>query len=468
MCGINILNKINTSIEKLNYHCKKRGPDNTNIHEHTGITFIHNLLSITGNKTIQPFIKNNIICLFNGEIYNYKDIEIYDKDSDYKSDGECIIDCYLTYGLEFPNILDGEFAIILFDFNKNECYSITDPFGTKPLFYSVNNSGDFMFSSYSRCIEENNMEIIEKQKPNTLIKFEISYNNELKRNELIINQEIILWKFDLNQYKTSYNDWEMAFHNSVKKRVCKLIKPLFVSMSSGYDSGSICCELNNMREQYDTFTIQGKEDKTILQNRIYINKKINNVESNMLYLNENLISVEKERNEKECSNFIKIIRKNHPNKQYSVFKDRALNGGGFISKNAIAKKYKVCLSGQGADEILADYGWNGNKKTWHSCFGGLFPSNLKDILNENDNYNSKWESFQGGINESLIMKEEIIYGSYGIETRYPFLDKYLVQEFLWLTPELKNRSFKAPLDYYLTKNNYPFKKNEKIGLNCLY
>ena len=39
------------------------------------------------------------------------------------------------------------------------------------------------------------------------------------------------------------------------------------------------------------------------------------------------------------------------------------------------------------------------------------------------------------------MKEEIIGGSHGIEQRYPFLDKEVVQEFLWLKPELKNKYF---------------------------
>ncbi len=66
------------------------------------------------------------------------------------------------------------------------------------------------------------------------------------------------------------------------------------------------------------------------------------------------------------------------------------------------------------------------------------------------------------------MKEEIIGGSHGIEQRYPFLDKDVVQEFLWLKPELKNKYYKAPIHNYLNENNYPFTPNEKLGFNCLY
>ena len=63
----------------------------------SGLTFIHNLLSITGNFTIQPFIENNIICLYNGEIYNY---------GDYKSDGECLIPLYKKHGFDFYVLKD--------------------------------------------------------------------------------------------------------------------------------------------------------------------------------------------------------------------------------------------------------------------------------------------------------------------------------------------------------------------------
>ena len=97
---------------------------------------------------------------------------------------------------------------------------------------------------------------------------------------------------------------------------------------------------------------------------------------------------------------------------------------------------------------------------WHSCFGGKYPNDLTKIF--------PWESFFSGLGQCLLMKEEIIGGSYGIEQRYPFLDKDLVQEFLWLTADLKNKFYKAPLHNYMKTNDYPFKEKEKIGFNSLY
>ena len=123
----------------------------------------------------------------------------------------------------------------------------------------------------------------------------------------------------------------------------------------------------------------------------------------------------------------------------------------------LAKKMetKIYLSGSGADELFSDYGFGGVKKYQHSNFGGLFPDDLTTIF--------PWASFYGSSQETYIAKEEHVAGSFGIETRYPYLDKYVVQEFLSLTPELKNAKYKSVLFNYLTENNYPFCENEKIG-----
>jgi asparagine synthetase B (glutamine-hydrolysing) len=116
---------------------------------------------------------------------------------------------------------------------------------------------------------------------------------------------------------------------------------------------------------------------------------------------------------------------------------------------------KVYLSGSGADEIFSDYGFNGEKIFQHSNFGGLYPQDLSSIF--------PWASFYESSMLSYLAKEEYVAGSYGIETRYPYLDKYVVQEFLWLVPELKNSNYKSVLYHYLNRFNYPFEQNIKRG-----
>ena len=45
--------------------------------------------------------------------------------------------------------------------------------------------------------------------------------------------------------------------------------------------------------------------------------------------------------------------------------------------------------------------------------------------------------FYGDTQRSYLFKEEFVFGSYGIEARYPFLDNKVVQEYLNLTSKLK-------------------------------
>ena len=55
---------------------------------------------------------------------------------------------------------------------------------------------------------------------------------------------------------------------------------------------------------------------------------------------------------------------------------------------------------------------------------------------------------------AYLMKEEIVTSTYGMEGRYPFLDKNLIQEFLWLHPDLKNNNYKSVIHNYLKLNNF--------------
>ena len=59
------------------------------------------------------------------------------------------------------------------------------------------------------------------------------------------------------------------------------------------------------------------------------------------------------------------------------------------------------------------------------------------------------------IGGDLVGHNNNIYKSY--------LDKYVVQEFLWLDSKLKNSKYKSVLDNYLTTSDYPFESNIKRG-----
>lgn len=441
MCSFLITSILEFVIEYVNFYNKFRGPDKTNDIILNNIRFIHNLLHITGNITIQPFIDNNICCLYNGEIYNYKTF------GDYNSDGECLIPLYKKYGNEFIKRLDGEFAIVLFDFNEDKFIISTDVFSTKPLWYCIED-GQFGISSYKSCLDRLNFKKPLKLTANTTLIYSIS-NLEKIDNTSVFN-------FNLNQHKLTYSDWLDAFKNSVDKRTNNDTYPYYVCLSSGYDSGSICCMLNKLNKKYYTYTIPGHENMNVLKQRFMLNNN-NCIDNKIVNINTEIFNNNKKYILNNAENFIYTIPNN--GSQSSIFNDNAAMGVAEICKIASENKHRIYLSGQGADEITSDYGYQGRKIYGHSQFGGLFPENLESIF--------PWISFYTGSQESYLAKEEHISGLYGIEGRYPFLDKYVVQEFLWLHQDLKNKNYKAPLYELMKQNKYKFDLEKKIGFSPL-
>lgn len=441
MCSILFSTKKIDNIDNINFYLKFRGPDYTESKIINDYLFIHNLLSITGEFTPQPYQDDNIVLIYNGEIYNYKDF------GEYKSDGECLIPLYKQYGSDFIKKLDGEFAICLVDFTTNQVIISSDIFRTKPLFLAIDED-KIGCASYRTPLEKLGYKNIEKTKPNVI------YTICLKTNS-ILKQETI-YEFDLNQHKTSYDDWIIAFENSIKKRTQNTDKNIFIGLSSGYDSGLIFSELVKNRHSFFSFSLMGSENEKIIYDRI--NSK--NPEAECYTLDKNNYDYEYShqiitQNTEPLHYTIYSSTSNYNEFHTLLINDAGSNNFATVCRAAKTFDCKICLSGTGADEIISDYGFDGVKMFNHSNFGGKFPTDLKTIF--------PWASFYGSTLESYIAKEEYVGGSFGIEMRYPFLDKNLVQEFLWLHQDLKNKEYKSPIDYYFNKNNYPFEKQIKRG-----
>jgi len=444
MCSFLFTDQEINDFDHTNHYMKFRGPDSTNQVEVNEYIFVHNLLSITGDFTEQPFINHDdeIVCVYNGQIYNYSDF------GDYKSDGDCLIPLYQKYGDKFIQKLDGEFAIVLVDFKKNLFIISTDVFATKPLWYSIGSS--LIVASYESAVKSLKTKKSHEESPKKL-DANITRVYDLKTRNLI--KEFSVYEFDLNQHKTSFDDWNKAFENSIRKRAFDLRENIFIGLSSGYDSGSIACELNKQNIPYKAYSVVGYENVDVLQKRF----SMFNENSSGEYLQDNRWKYKNYINS-NVEEFMYRIYSSSSN--YNEFGLRLQDDNGscglsMVCDRAKSEGKKVYLSGSGSDEIFSDYGFNGEKKYMHSNFGGLFPEDLSTIF--------PWASFYGSTMVSYLAKEEYVAGSYGIETRYPYLDKYVVQEFLSLTHTLKNSKYKSVLDEYLARSNYPFEKNIKRG-----
>lgn len=157
MCSIISCSLPIDNLEYINYFTQFRGPDSTNTHTKNDVNFIHKLLIINGIFTTSPFIKENIVCLYNGEVYNYKDF------GNYSSDGKCLIFLYLEYSVVFVSKFNGEFAIFLMYFSKDLSVASTEIFGKKPLWYEVNGE-HFGIASYKSVLERIGHENIQRLK----------------------------------------------------------------------------------------------------------------------------------------------------------------------------------------------------------------------------------------------------------------------------------------------------------------
>lgn len=432
MCSFLFTNKNEFNIDSVNFLIQKRGPDNTNYIIDDGLFYLHNLLSITGELTQQPIILDDIILLYNGEIYNYEQF------GKYSSDGPCILDLYKLNGESSFEMLDGEFSIFLHDKTKKRFYLCTDTFGTKPLYYSIEN-GHIGVCSYPTPLLELGFNRAKRANPNQI--------TIIDSDTLEIIDERPLYEFKLNQHKENYDDWEDAFSKSILKRTRNNNHKILVPMSSGYDSGLICLNLNLLNIDYVSYTIKGSEDQNIIRQRLSLNN--NNIKEIVDRLSEEQILNIKSEFTKNVQNF--TYGSNPDDIMYNGFEDQGAIGLYHIIRDCkIKHDTKIILSGQGADEIMSNiqtYGFN----TKNPLF---FTDDLSSIF--------PWGNFYYGSQWSYLMKEECIAGSLGVETRYPFLDRYVVQEYLYLLPELKNKKYKAPISAYFDKYKYPYFP-QKIG-----
>ncbi|NQY52262.1 MAG: asparagine synthase (glutamine-hydrolyzing) [Campylobacteraceae bacterium] len=154
MCGILGSNFLSDNFSQAIKYIENRGPDNTGIKVLENKMFAHTRLSIIDldNEANQPMIFNDLILVFNGEIYNYKEL-IIDEDLNCltASDTEVIIRLYEKYGIDFLNKLNGMFSFVLYDIKKDKYLCARDRYGKKPFFYYYKDN-KFIFSSSLKSI----------------------------------------------------------------------------------------------------------------------------------------------------------------------------------------------------------------------------------------------------------------------------------------------------------------------------
>ncbi|NMM91594.1 asparagine synthase (glutamine-hydrolyzing) [Rhodococcus sp. SRB_17] len=147
-------------------HCQRhRGPDESDTWADAEVVFGFNRLGfIDLEHSHQPLVWGppdapaRYTMVFNGEIYNYLELRAeltatFGAAFNTDGDGETIVAAYHHLGADAVAKLRGMFAFLIWDAHEKVVFGARDPFGIKPLFYSVG-PGGVAFASEKKSLLE--------------------------------------------------------------------------------------------------------------------------------------------------------------------------------------------------------------------------------------------------------------------------------------------------------------------------
>lgn len=131
---------------------KARGPDMSRVLDTPAGRLAFNRLAImdVSESGMQPFTLkgNSVVC--NGEIYGFRNLKELLKDEytfTSNSDCEIILPLYEKFGFDIFDMLDAEYAVVIYDCKRNCLVAARDPIGIRPLYYGYSENGKILFAS---------------------------------------------------------------------------------------------------------------------------------------------------------------------------------------------------------------------------------------------------------------------------------------------------------------------------------
>jgi asparagine synthase (glutamine-hydrolysing) len=147
MCGIlGGIGKFDRHVfEKSLHRLSHRGPDGYGLWEEpdSNVMFGHRRLSILDLSDFgkQPMTDGELTIIFNGEIYNYKELKkgLEANGHHFRSncDTEVILKAYKEWGHRCLERFNGMWAFAIWDSKQKTLFMARDRFGVKPLFYAI-------------------------------------------------------------------------------------------------------------------------------------------------------------------------------------------------------------------------------------------------------------------------------------------------------------------------------------------
>ncbi len=409
---------------------RHRGPDDGGLSfynlNNCNIGLGHRRLSILdlSSQGHQPMEFNGLEIVYNGEVYNFKEIrselEKYGYTFKSSSDTEVILKAYHKWGIEAVHKFNGMFAIAIYDKQKQELILIRDRAGVKPLYYCYKN-GLFMFASELKSFHKN--PFFEKQIDINSLGLFLQYGYILEPYSIFKNTyklkashylifKIQNSKFRIHKYwdvldcyskpKLEISEGEAIeeagniLKSAFKYRMISDV-PVGLFLSGGYDSSAAASILqSDMTNKLKTFTIGFYEEKYNEANHAKRVAKYLGTDHEEYYCTQ-----------KEALDIIPKL----PEIYDEPFGDSSAIPTTLVSQLA-KKNVKVSLSADGGDEIFGGY----NKYE--------LILKIRRILN-NLPLKKKLFSILNTLNPNLIPLTDKIYN---FETRYEKIKNMLISE----------------------------------------
>lgn len=387
MCGIcGFVSKRNITLDELmrmNNTMAHRGPDDAGAEIYVAkneylVGLAQRRLSIMDLSDLghQPMLspEGRISVVFNGEIYNFRELKSELKFYPFRSncDTEVIIAAYLKWGMDFPEKLNGMFAIALYDKETENLLLVRDRIGKKPLYYELERGKDGLniyFASelkpimtrvsFNKRIDKRVLsryfcqqyinapdtvfENVYKLEPGSILSFDISGKvsprPECHKYWDIKTEYFKMQESPVTVYAEAKEQLKELLVKSVRARLMSDV-PLGVFLSGGYDSTLIAAIAQSLCEgKLKTFTIGFNDNE---YNEAGYAKEIAE------YLGTE--HTEEYISEEDMLSLVKSI----PRYYDEPFADSSQISTMLVSKLA-KKDVTVVLSGDGGDEFFCGY-----------------------------------------------------------------------------------------------------------------
>ena len=420
MCGFVQLFKKNILEEEVNNLRRgakiiaHRGPDDNEEIIYDNAVFIFNRLSIIDiEHGKQPFVyKDKYTIVFNGEIYNHKELREELMCEKYKfrtnSEVELIGVLYDIFKEDLVNKLRGMFAIVIYDKEEEKVIAFRDHFGIKPLYYMNINDGLY-FASELKALREISHSLTYRSDligQYATFQYIPSNNNTIFSEIKMIPPGHILEK-TLNEKQIIKKYFNIKFNekNNIKDILKKRIKdtmkesvkvhlesdvPVATFLSSGIDSSIITKIASDLNPNIVSYTIGfyvDGYDETASAKKFADDIGIKNISMMLGY-----------------KDYIKYLPKIIYHMD-SPIGDPSIIPLYYICKEA-SKNYKVILSGEGSDEFFG--GYNIYTEDESLKMFNYIPKFIKNMI----------KTVAEHLPDNMIGKNFILRGTTPIEKRY--------------------------------------------------